>query len=216
VSEQAISGSNDPAWAELLAQAHAGSAEALGRLLEGFRPLLFQMAEADLDSALRPKAGASDVVQQAFLEAQRDFKDFRGQTRGEALAWLRHILQNNLLDLARRYHGTDKRRLQREMSVEELAGADSLAASTSTENSDDKRREQWELIQQGLQRLSAEQQTAIRLRHREGKTFAEIGQALERSEEAARKIWSRAIDELRLYLRGSDDSSGTPNVDGGK
>jgi len=197
------SNDRDREGAELVARARAGSHEALGQLLEGFRPFLLQMAEEDLGSGLRPKAGASDVVQQSFLEAQRDFKSFRGLSRAEALAWLRHILQNNLLDLARRYNATEKRRLNREVSFDDVAGVDGLPGDSSTASHLVDRREQWERTLQGLQRLSAEQQEVIRLRHQEGKTFAEIGQALQRSEEAARKIWARAIDELRLNL-GSD------------
>jgi RNA polymerase sigma-70 factor (ECF subfamily) len=196
---------DDPAWANLLAQARAGSAEALGRVLDEFRPALLQMAGAELDSGLRPKGGASDLVQQSFLEAQRDFRDFRGLSRAEALAWLRNILHNNLLDLARQYHGTGKRRLEREVPLGDLAGGDILPGPDSTPNSQAARHEQWDLVRAGLGRLSQEQQAAIRLRHEENKTFAEIGQALGRSEEAARKIWARAIDELRLLLH--DDSS---------
>src|SRR5436190_19888330 len=109
MADRSVFGFNDREWAELVDRARAGSDEALGQLLEGFRPFLLQMAEEDIGSGLRPKAGASDLVQQSFLEAQRDFKSFRGMSREEALAWLRHILQNNLLDLARRYNATDKR-----------------------------------------------------------------------------------------------------------
>jgi RNA polymerase sigma-70 factor (ECF subfamily) len=205
----------DPTWMERLHQAHAGSIEALGKLLEDFRPFLNRLAEEDLDSSLRPKEGASDLVQQSFLDAHRGFKDFRGHTQAELLAWLRHILQNNLLDLARRYHGTDKRRLQREVSLDKLANADGLAGENSSVNSQANRREQWELVYQGLQRLSPEQRSAILLRHKEGKTFAEIGQVLERSEEAARKIWSRAIEELKRSLRDSNDNTPS-NINGSR
>ena len=56
-----------------LAEARAGSQEALGKLLESFRAYLLLIAQCELDAELRAKGGASDLVQQTFLEGQRDF-----------------------------------------------------------------------------------------------------------------------------------------------
>src|SRR5438105_7704898 len=57
-----------PDAARRLAQARAGSREALGQALEACRRYLLRIAEDDLDPALRAKGGASDLVQQTFLE----------------------------------------------------------------------------------------------------------------------------------------------------
>jgi RNA polymerase sigma-70 factor, ECF subfamily len=62
----------------LVAAARAGSREALGRALEIHRHYLLAIAERQLDPDLRSKGGASDLVQETFLEAQRDFAQFGG------------------------------------------------------------------------------------------------------------------------------------------
>src|ERR687883_158141 len=92
-----------------LAEARAGSREALGRVLEACRGYLLLVAERELAPDLRPKGGASDLVQQTFLEAQRDFARFRGDSEEELLAWLRRLLLHNVADFSRRFHGTGKR-----------------------------------------------------------------------------------------------------------
>ena len=55
-----------------LAAARAGSREALGRVLESCRGYLLLIAQQELDPALQARGGASDLVQQTFLEAQAD------------------------------------------------------------------------------------------------------------------------------------------------
>jgi RNA polymerase sigma-70 factor (ECF subfamily) len=67
--------------------ARAGSALALGQLLEGCRQYLLVAAARGLDAALASKGGPSNVVQRTFLEAQRDFHQFVGDSEAELIAW---------------------------------------------------------------------------------------------------------------------------------
>src|SRR2546423_1075372 len=96
-----------------LAAARAGSNEALGQALEVCRAYLLRIANDGLDAALRAKGGASDLVQETFLEAQRDFPRFNGTSDAEWKAWLRQLLVHNAANFARRYRGTGKRRADR-------------------------------------------------------------------------------------------------------
>src|SRR5205809_917594 len=100
-----------------LAAARAGSSEALGQALEGCRRYLLLVADRELEPDLRAKGGASDIVQETFLEAQRDFTQFHGNSEQELLAWLRRILLNNVGNFSRRYCGTDMRDVGREVEL---------------------------------------------------------------------------------------------------
>ena len=70
-----------------------------GRLLEGCRQYLLMIANEVIGPELRAKFGASDLVQDTFLEAQRHLDVFRGQTKGELRAWLRRILECRLANI---------------------------------------------------------------------------------------------------------------------
>ena len=94
-----------------LHQAREGSSEALSNLLGRYRSLLLWTANQTLDSELRTKMGASDVVQETMLEAVRDFQQFFGETDEEWQAWLRQVLSNNLNNADRRFRRTTKRSL---------------------------------------------------------------------------------------------------------
>ena len=88
--------------ARQLAAARAGSREALGQVLQACRGYLLLLAERELDPDLRAKGGASDLVQGTFLEAQKDFAHFQGDSEDELRAWLRQVLLHNLANFTRR------------------------------------------------------------------------------------------------------------------
>src|SRR5205085_4743368 len=79
----------------LLAQARAGDAAARDRLFARCRDYLGLAARARVETWLRAKVDASDLVQQTLMEAHRGFGRFQGATEAEWLAWLRRILDNN-------------------------------------------------------------------------------------------------------------------------
>src|SRR5262245_49915002 len=101
-------------WQQWMQAAQNGSGDALGELLQACRHYLLLVAEQNLDSDLRDKVAASDLVQDTCLEALRDFgRQFRGDTEEELLAWLKRILLNNLANQVRRYRGTEMRDVRR-------------------------------------------------------------------------------------------------------
>src|SRR5205085_2075055 len=101
----------------LLLEARDGDAAKLGRLLEVYRRYLALLARVQIGQHLQGKVDASDIVQETFLEAHRNFPGFRGSSEGEFVCWLRRILAGKLADMVRRYLGTKGRdvRLEREI-----------------------------------------------------------------------------------------------------
>src|SRR5690348_287706 len=94
---------------DLLARARRNGEADLDRLFASCRNYLGIVARAQVESWLRAKVDASDLIQQTLLEAYRDFVHFRGSTEAEWLAWLRRILAHNAANFVRQYRGTEKR-----------------------------------------------------------------------------------------------------------
>jgi len=198
-----------PEEARWLAQARAGSAEALGRVLEAYRDYLLLVAERELAAELRAKAGASDLVQDTFLEAQRDFVQFRGDNGAELRAWLRKLLLNNLAAFGRRYRDTAKRQLGRELPLaEDSSGGQgaALPGDTPTPSTHAMAHEQAEALSRAIERLPEEYRQVLTLRYQDRLGYEEIGRRMGRSADAARLLFTRAIARLKLEMRGSDDS----------
>ncbi|MCI0456758.1 MAG: sigma-70 family RNA polymerase sigma factor [Gemmataceae bacterium] len=192
-----------PNAARWLPAARAGSHEALGQALEACRRFLLQIAQQELDAELRAKASPSDLVQETFLEAQRDFAQFHGTTEAELLAWLRTLLHHRLGKL-RRHYQTTKRRVAREVALNDgSSSADpggGLPAAMPSPSGQAMAQEQDQLLQQALARLPEDYRRVITWRYQEERSFEEIGRLLHRSPEAARKLWARAIERLQEEL----------------
>jgi RNA polymerase sigma-70 factor (ECF subfamily) len=148
--------------------ARAGASDSLGRLLETCRNYLLLVAQQEMHPDLHAKIGASDLVQDTFLEAQRDFGLFDGQTEAELLAWLRRILLNNLANVARQYRNTDKRRLDREVPLDGESGDGrllNLADAGDSPSADASAREQAERIRRALDQLPEHYRQVIQWRN---------------------------------------------------
>jgi RNA polymerase sigma-70 factor (ECF subfamily) len=184
-----------------LPAARAGSTEALGRLLEACHGYLLLIAERELDPALRGKGGASDLVQETFLDAQRGLDQFRGDTEAELLGWLRRLLLNNLVSFTRQYRGTDKRQIGREVVLRSgdssCVGRGEPAADAPSPSRQAMAHEQAEATRRALERLPEDYRRVLLLRYQEGQSFEEIGRTLGRTANAVRKLWLRAIARLR-------------------
>src|SRR5271166_6286166 len=87
----------------LLTAARQEGEPALGRLLERYRAYLSLLARAQIGRHLRSRVDDSDVVQETFLAAHRDFRSFRGTTEADFVGWLRNIMAARLADLMRRH-----------------------------------------------------------------------------------------------------------------
>jgi RNA polymerase sigma-70 factor, ECF subfamily len=187
-----------------LPSARAGSAENLGRLLEACRGYLLAVARRELDPDLQAKNSASDLVQETFLEAQRDFARFRGDTEDELLAWLRRLLLNNISNFTRRYRSTQKRQVGDEVSLhgEDAGGqlAEGLPADTSSPSEQAMQRERAEAVGRVLALLPEDYREVIRLRYQEQLAFEQIAERMGRSNNAVRKLWARAVERFQQEM----------------
>src|SRR4051794_17509848 len=116
--------------AMLLAMARAGDGAALGRLLELYRNYLRLMARSLVGEALRVRLDASDLVQETFLKAHREFAQFLGASEPEVVSWLRTILVNTLANQVK-HHRRQGRDLQRQESLEVMLDRSSIAVQAS-------------------------------------------------------------------------------------
>lgn len=193
---------------ELLARARAGDANAFGTLLEQYRAQLLSAADQGLARAAQAKAAPSDIVQETFLEAQRLFARFEGEHAEQFRAWLRSILDFKLKEHHNRYFATQKRDLDRERSLDQSDDAgklrDVLPGDASTPSAQAMRQEEVQALMAAVERLSETYRQVLVWHHWEKLPFAEIGRRLDRSEDAARMLFGRALDRLAEELERPD------------
>jgi RNA polymerase sigma-70 factor, ECF subfamily len=192
---------DDPTW--LLEAARSERAVAWGRLLERYTPYLTLMARIEIGRRLQGKVDPGDIVQDTFLEAHRQFSNFRGRSEKEFTAWLRTILAGILANTIRHYFGTRARdpRLEQDLNVSlnhsSCGFANQLSASCSTPSEIAVRREEAVLFAQGLQQLPETYREVIVLRHLEGLTFPHVAERMGKTVDSVEKLWLRAVAKLK-------------------
>lgn len=200
--------------AELLDDARRGSETSLGRLMQLHANYLKLVVTSQLDDRLRTRVSSSDVVQETFYEAHRDFPAFRGATPEEFLGWLRRILMNNLLRAVEQHVKAAKRDIRREVSIDRVAGGpDRSAHGFALPHLGDSpsepihRQENAQTLSKMLAELPDDYREVLRLRHQEGLDFAAIAERMDRTSGAVRMLWLRGIKRLRtLYdVEASDE-----------
>lgn len=172
-----------------------GDEASLERLLGQFRPYLRAIAERDLPPALQAKLDASDLAQETLLRGYREFDQYRGTGEQELKAWLTGILRNYLIDVKRGFL-RDMRDVRREQPFVDIPCPGTLTASDAA-----RRTESQERLQHAMQSLTAEHRQVLDLRQYHGLSFSEIGTRMNRSSDAARMLWGRAIVQLGNVLR---------------
>jgi len=183
----------------LLELAKQGDRDARGRLLDHFRPQLCQAARGRLEGRLRVRVDQSDVAQQSCLSALRDFDRFEGSQVAEFAAWLHRIHDQNVRDVVRDHAVYQKRAVSKE--TPDQGAVEAAHARPASPSQPLLQRERKAEIAKILQTLPADQREAVRLRHLEGCSLAEIARRLDRTEAAVAGLLKRGLAKLREKLK---------------
>ena len=184
--------------------AKTGDRDAQGRLLEHFRPRLCEQARGKIEGKLRARIDESDVAQQSCISALRNFHQFDGTDLDAFAAWLRRIHEQNVRDVIRDHTIYHKRAVSRETGhPQAVQAARTELVSPSQEAVQGERAAR---IAKALEPLPEGQREAVRMRHIEGCSLAEIASRLDRTEAATAGLLKRGLARLREKLK--DETEG--------
>jgi RNA polymerase sigma-70 factor (ECF subfamily) len=201
--------------AALLDRARAGDPRALNALLGQYRERLRLMVSLRLDRRVRGRLDASDVIQEAYLEAADRFADYLRQPDMPFFLWLRFLALQKLLVLHRHHLGTRMRDAGREVSLDHgppdassAALAARLLGQRTTPSQAAVRAELQARLQAALNSMDPVDREVVTLRHFEQLTNAETAQVLGLRASAASRRYARALLRLKdilLNLPGADE-----------
>ncbi|MHC4933259.1 MAG: RNA polymerase sigma factor [Planctomycetota bacterium] len=172
-----------------LRAALAGDADARGSLLERLRPRLVLWSSTRMSPSLRSKLEPEDAAQEILLVLHRSLDQFKGGDERAFRAWLFTVAENRIRDLAE-HAGALKRKPPLPMSFSQTSPSQ---AAIRTEMAGRMRR--------ALEGLNEDYRRVIQLRRLEERDPAEVAEILNRTPNAARVLYCRAIQALREQMR---------------
>jgi len=203
-----MAGSADETGALLAAESPEERKRVLADLFVGHRDKLHTMVRLRLDPRLKARIGASDVLQEAYLEAQDRVEEYLKTLPMPFYLWLRKITAQKLVQFCRHHLGMQKRAAGREVPIDVAGGlhptseamALALVAGGPSPSENAVRAELKDRLEALLDRMDPTDREIIALRHFEQLTVPETAQVLEIGEEAAKKRYLRAMKKLKDIL----------------
>jgi RNA polymerase sigma-70 factor (ECF subfamily) len=189
---------------QLLRRARLGDPEAKEELLDRHRPYLHRLIEVRLDLKMRARVDASDVVQEAQLEAVRRLDGYLQEPPMPFRLWLRQIAYDRLLMLRRRHIQAARRSVERDVPLPDhssLLLAQQVLVGHSTPSAQLVQRELIRRVHQALGQLPQAEREVLIMRNLEGLSNRETAEALQSDPATVSRRYGRAVIRLREILR---------------
>jgi RNA polymerase sigma-70 factor (ECF subfamily) len=192
----------------LVERLRGGDRSVLTEMFQLHRDRLRRMVELRMDARLRGRVDASDVLQDAFLDAAARLDNLLRDPSLPAFLWLRLVVSERLAACHRRHLGARMRDAGREVSLyrdpmpqaSSAALASMLLGRLTSPTHAAVRAEQLLQVQEALNSLDPLDHEVIALRNLEQLSRAETARVLGITEEAGAKRYFRALKHLKAIL----------------
>ncbi len=189
----------------LIARLQQQDEAALAELFTAYRDRLWRMVNFRIDKRLRSRLWPDDVLQEAYLAAQKRIHRFAEDGFISPFVWLRMIVHQTLIDMHRQYLDTKKRDINREVSLDGKRFSQTTAASMvfqlagdwTTPSQAAVRAERLDIVEQSIVDLDPLDREVLALRHFEELTNSEVAEELRISAKAASIRYVRALKRLK-------------------
>lgn len=194
---------------ELAGRLGRGDLEALVEIFERNRPRLRRMVECRMDRRLARRIDPDDVLQEAFLVAEKRVDKFDAQF--SPYVWLRMIVAQTLIDGHRHHVDAKARAVRREVSRASLATPDSSLISAqfvgdlTSPSQAAQRAELKQQIESTIDTMEPTDREILLLRHFEEASNAEVAEVLGISTKSVNIRYMRALRRLRDQLQQLPD-----------
>ncbi|HEY6563014.1 MAG TPA: sigma-70 family RNA polymerase sigma factor [Pirellulaceae bacterium] len=191
--------------AEGIALARTGDAEGFSRLLDHYRPRIVALAASLMSPGLRQKVDPEDITQEALLSCVRAFPEINF-AETEPWDWICQVVRRRVMDAGRRFVGTEKRAIGREVTAQGSAESsrvgwvDLLVMTMTTPSAAFSRDQRMFRVAQAMEQLPEDGRAALRMRYLEALPSKEIAARMRKSDGAVRVLLTRTLQQLRQAL----------------
>lgn len=195
--------------AELLDRLQGGDQGALGELFDRYREKLRRMVQVRMDQRLNGRVAASDVLQEAYIDALKRYPHYFDKPNQNFFGWLRLVVGQRIADLHREHVLAKRRDVRQEKPLDVPAGGGTsaclaaiLVGGLTTPSGIADRNEQYLKLEAALDELDDVDREVLVLRHFEELSNADTASVLGIQPAAASKRYVRALTRLKQILEG--------------
>lgn len=169
----------------------SGDADAFGEIVRRWERKIFALCFGMLGR----EDDARDAVQETFISAYRNLKNFRGEAK--VSSWLHRIAVNQCLTIKRRAKTRSEDFLDEDEAAEDrtFVAPAHLSPARTTEQS-----ERLTLVRQAVQALPSELKEVVVMKEFQEMTFQEISDTLELPLSTVKSRLYTALKQLRMKL----------------
>ena len=184
---------------QLVILAKDGDESALGQLCQVYSERVRWMMRLRMNKELRSKLESMDLAQDVLIHAIRGLGDFTYKNEGDFVRWLSTIAENVLRGNLKKLHA-GKRDIRREVPLDGYGPTTGSRLvvnpgpiDATTPSVIMSRKEELEKLEKAIDQLKPEYKEVIILTKIERLSYKEISERLGKSNDAVRKLISRAI-----------------------
>lgn len=192
----------------LIGRLKGGDGQALADLFSLHRERLKRVVEFRMDRRLQGRVDASDILQEAYLDAAQRVGHYVDKPGMSFFVWLRQVTMQRLIDVHRRHLKAKMRDAKQEVVMQ---GGDPSAATSAlmaaqlvghltSPSQRALRAELMDHVEKALDGMEAIDREVLALRHFEELTNNEIAEVLGITKAAASNRYVRALARLRGVL----------------
>ena len=188
---------------QLLEKATSHRVDALESLFQRHVPAIRRSIERRVDSRLRPRLDASDIVQETRKYAFQNFDDFMARRPMPFRLWLLKTAYQRLTNIERDHIATAKRSVAREVPLPDRSSmtlASVLVGKTVSPSNELLRNEIAATVRRCLAELPEQDRQILFLRNFDGLSNLETATLLGLKPETTKKRCTRALLRLRALL----------------
>lgn len=173
----------------LLNAALNGTDEQLGILLERMRPRLVLWCASHMSADLRAHLEPDDAAQEILVAVHKDFRTYRGPASTPFFKWFFVIADHKLKDLVDFFGAKKRQKIEPVMSFTQTSPSQAVV-----------RQEEIARMNLAIAQLPEDHRLVLRLYKLEGRDVEEVAQIMNRTANAVRILYCRALKELRRVL----------------
>jgi RNA polymerase sigma-70 factor (ECF subfamily) len=173
----------------LVQRARQGDRSAFDQLFQRLAGRVEAFVRSKIQPAHRPRLDVQEILQDTFVRAFRSFDSFHGEDLEAFRRWLTGVASKTVL------RAEEQARRHRTLEIATDVAAEDVSPSRAL-----RREERFDRLQRALDSLSRDHREVILLTRIDGLSLKQAAERMDRSPEAVRKLFWRALKELRSAL----------------